>query len=104
VTLESLCREDWSTLFTGDHAAPHNIEAGADIVLWYSAEVWRQVQVSGSYIAGLSPPATVFLHGVFFAHDAEQTSVTTPIGPTTAEFRPREHAAIVSGHDWGRLA
>jgi len=108
VTLESLCPEDWQTLFTGHHATPNNIEAGRDIVMWYSAEAHREVTYTpsgGSRVtARLRTPGTVFLHGIFFAHDPEQTAVVTAIGPTTAEHRPRTHAQILASLAWQRLA
>ena len=43
VLLEQLSRQDWSSMFT-DTGPPRSIEAGGDIVLWYSAEVHSQTR------------------------------------------------------------
>ena len=44
---------------------PKYIEKGADIVLWYSVEVHKEESKNFE--------GTIFIHGMFFAHDSEQT-------------------------------
>lgn len=102
----NLSRADWKTLFDpGLRAAPADISAGDDIVLWYSVEVPREVTVPG--FSTFTPPnytttpttayqarspGTVFLSGIFFAHDAEVTG--TFVGSTAPAHRPRSESTI----------
>jgi len=110
-------KADWKTLFDpGLRPTPDDISAGDDIVLWYSAEVHREVTTLPSSRQGtppffLPPPAmtfraassgTVFIHGLFFAHDAEKTEFT--VGSTDPAYRPRNEATIRSGKSWLRAA
>lgn len=93
--LADLSKRYWEPLFeTRNYPPPELIQDGADIVLWYSAEVHRQVTIpsmsSSPFLAALS--GTVFVHGIFFAHDAERTSFA--VGSTSAEYRPRKPADI----------
>ena len=110
-----LCQLDWKTLFTKLRASPSDIEAGDDIVLWYSVEAHRQLVLPSTWpYKGTPPPAmaaqtfdwkgggTVFLHGMFFAHDAEGGGLKA--GTTTAEHRPNSAAAIRRAAQWFRTA
>lgn len=112
----SLSRDDWKTLFDpGLRAAPDDIMNGADIVLWFSVEVPREVTVPGySTFTGTShvsvptttytarSPGTILISGIFFAHDAEQTGFF--VGSTSPAHRPRDEVAIRSGRQWFRPA
>lgn len=102
VIRESLSKEDWKTLFTSRAAA--DISAGANIVCWYSVEV--QFPRSSSQLPQLSVPqqleGTVFVHGIFFAHNAEQTGLT--IGDTRPQHWPRNEGSIRSSGQWVRDA
>jgi hypothetical protein len=114
--LASLSKSDWKTLFTSFRPAPDDISAGDDLVLWYSTEVHREVTTLPSSLQG-SPPffqpppaqtfraatsGTVFIHGLFFAHDAEKTGLT--VGSTSPAYEPRSAATIRSGKSWFRAA
>lgn len=103
--LESLCTERWEELFTRLRSAPADIEAGEDIVLWYSADVPRETTFPADVSSGIFPttlrpgvtyssstPASVFIHGIFFAHDAEQTNLYA--GTTDPQHSPRTPAEI----------
>jgi len=112
----SLSRADWKTLFDpGLRATPDAISSGADIVLWFSVEVPREVTVPGfstftppsyttmpttTYTA--RSPGTILISGIFFAHDAEQTGFL--VGSTSPAYRPRDEATIRSGRQWFRPA
>ncbi|HEY7577118.1 MAG TPA: hypothetical protein VH855_05940 [Acetobacteraceae bacterium] len=112
----NLSKSDWKTLFTGLRPVPDDISAGDDLVLWYSTEVHREVTTLPSSAQGsppffLPPPAqtfraatsgTVFIHGLFFAHDAEKTGFT--VGSTAPAYAPRSEATIRSGKSWFRAA
>lgn len=115
VALSSLSRPDWKTLFTGLRATPRDIYAPSDIVLWYSTEVHRSVDVpsatsftppnyttlpGGTYTAGTE--GVVFLHGLFFAHSAEQTGIR--IGTRDPQHWPRSASSIRSAAQWYRPA
>lgn len=102
-----LTKADWRSLFDpGLRSAPDDIYAGQDIVLWYSAEVHREVTLlgnlsnAGTYIS--KPNGTIFLHGLFFAHDAEKSGLT--VGTTNPAHRPKTEASIRSGKSWSRPA
>jgi hypothetical protein len=73
----------WKDLFHNynNSPPPKLIQNGGDIVLWYSSEVFSQVTVEGERVQGVplpvrtvtaAPGGTVFLHGIFFAHDDEK--------------------------------
>ena len=105
--LIDLTESDWKSLFVQNGVAtPEEIVGGEDIVLWYSSEVHRQVAlivesgVKGTYISGSS--GTVFLHGIFFAHDAEKSGMT--VGTTTPEYRPHSADNIAKAKQWFRSA
>jgi hypothetical protein len=95
--LQDLSKEQWDTLFhsTGNSPPPESIQLGANIVLWYSTEVGRNVN--------LMPPAgTVFLHGIFFAHDAEKTGST--VGTRDPIYKPRSAFDLDKTPTWFRPA
>jgi hypothetical protein len=122
VTAGKLCTEDWQAAFTGLRATPREIAAGADIVCWYSSEVHRGVPAYA--LAGAQwheDPVTaltstnealwtyrnklegaVMLHGIFFAHEAETSSMKT--GSTHAQHWPRDESEIRSEGKWVRYA
>ncbi len=97
----ALTKADWKSLFDpGLRSAPADIYAGEDIVLWYSAEVYGEVTLAAP--DGHGPPAsfssqpkgTVFIHGIFFAHDAEKSGLA--VGTTDPIHRPKTEAYIRS--------
>jgi len=47
-------------------------------------------------------PASVFVSGIFFAHDAEITGVA--VGTTDPQHFPTDEATIRAGKKWYRLA
>jgi hypothetical protein len=101
VALANLSKPEWKTLFTGMRATPREISAGADIVCWYSAEVHRELRTSSSRYVN-KPEGTVFVHGMFFAHEPEITGFG--IGDTGAQNWPRSASAIRSAGQWFRDA
>ncbi len=107
VSLESLCREQWSTLFTTLPRRPQDIFAGDDLVFWYSSEVHRSTAIPAyggmpatTYTAGQR--GSVFVHGLFFAHEPEMTGAQ--VGSTAAQHWPKSLATIRTAADWGRTA
>jgi hypothetical protein len=117
VALTNLSKADWKTLFNpGLRSVPDDISAGDDIVLWYSSEVHREITTLTSSVQGTaptfaapSPPTfraassgTVFIHGIFFAHDAEKTGFK--VGSTDPAYRPTDEATIRSSKSWLRAA
>jgi hypothetical protein len=124
--LVDLSESDWKTLFDpGLRPEPWPIKDGADIVLWYMAEVHRQaalnpdlfVNAGDAYAkAGVDEvifqsalSGTVFLHGIFFAHDAEPDkwfvgNLAAARGTEEEIYRPRTEAQILKSHAWLRWA
>jgi hypothetical protein len=113
VTLDSLSREDWPTLFSSLRATPASIESGEDLVLWYSTEVHRSTDFPGQYTFAIFPqrvaaattlytrPAgTVFIHGIFFAHNAELSGFG--VGTRDPQYYARSAATIRSSPAWAR--
>jgi hypothetical protein len=103
----ALSKDEWQLLFDpGLRPTPQDISTGDDIVLWYSAEVHREVTLSGSTPATYTSAAmgTVFIHGIFFAHDAEQTGLAKPIGSTDPAYRPNSKKLIQDQKRWFRSA
>ncbi len=109
--LSRLSTSNFRTLFT-NRGTPVDVAGGADCVLWYSVEIPRQVTMP-VYLPGSSGSPTmqtfrattggsVFLHGMFFAHDAERTGRF--IGDTAAHYWPRTLATIQSSPIWVRMA
>jgi hypothetical protein len=110
VQLQNLSKEDWQTLFTGLPRAPTDIYNGDDIILWYSTEVHRATRLpavyfNGTHPAGVyysGPSGTVFLHGIFFAHDAEKTQFG--VGDTGPQHWPNGVSAVRQAAKWYRTA
>ncbi|MGE5655438.1 MAG: hypothetical protein ACM37W_02260 [Actinomycetota bacterium] len=117
IAASALSKEDWKMLFNPSlRATPLDISAGADIVLWYSTEVHRTVTVPTSSVNALppgfvtplpptyttAPSGTVFIHGLFFAHDAEKTGMK--VGSTNPAYWPTDEATIRNTPQWFRSA
>lgn len=114
VSAAKLCTETWKSAFTGLRPGPREIRSGADIVCWYSTEVQREyaapsyqtghifktTHTGGSYTSG--PAGTVFLHGIFFAHEGEKSGLK--VGSTEPLFWPKSEATIKSEGKWFRDA
>jgi hypothetical protein len=115
VAASALSKADWKTLFdSGLRAAPDPISTGEDIVLWFSTEVASRVLLPGyrdgtflptdvaakTYTA--KPSGTIFLHGMFFAHNPEQTGIT--VGSTGPQYTPNSEADIRKARSWFRSA
>jgi hypothetical protein len=117
--LAALSKADWKTLFApGLRATPDDISAGADLVLWLSAEVASRVTLP-AYRTGESflptdvaarvveakTSGTIFLHGMFFAHNPEQSGgVTGIVGTTGPQYTPTSEADIRKARAWFRSA
>jgi hypothetical protein len=113
-TLEQLSREDWGTLFAGRGKPPDDISTGANLVCWYSAEVHGEL--SARLISGdrpmistspakpytSKPAGTVFLHGLFFAHEAEMTGLK--VGDTAPLHWPDSESTVKAARQWFRDA
>jgi hypothetical protein len=114
-TLDTLSKVDWKTLFSGLRASPLDISGGDEIVFWYSVEVHRDLNTPSA--SEFTPPSytvtpaktynnklegTVFLHGIFFAHEAELTGFG--IGDTGAQHWSRSESAIRKAAQWFRDA
>jgi hypothetical protein len=111
-----LTKDNWGDLFHGLRAKPTKIVDGEDLVLWYSTEVNRSITVSTHPERGRNdgmPPTkfvtgsagTVFLHGIFFAHEAEATWFgSIKVGTTDPEYRPRSAKEISDDGEWFRAA
>jgi hypothetical protein len=110
--LSSLCLQDWKSLFTGLRAKPKDISKGAEIVCWYSAEVLREMTTPASTTFGFTTTAaatyknklegTVFLHGMFFAHEPEITGFG--IGDTGPLYWSKDSSTISKEESWYRDA
>ena len=108
----ALSKPDWKSLFDPSlRATPADISAGEDIVLWYSAEVHAEVTVpsgapsfqpAGPSTFTSKPGGTVFIHGLFFAHDAEKPGLA--VGSTDPAYRPTSEPAIRAAKAWFRSA
>jgi len=116
--LDDLTNTDWKQTFQGLRASPSDIANPSDLVLWYSVEVHRSVTVPSleqtSYAAGAGPvtrsfpggtftcgtEGTIFIHGIFFAHEPEQTS--SKIGARSPFYMPRRASLIP--RNWERTA
>jgi hypothetical protein len=101
VTLDKLSKEDWKSLFTGLRSEPLEIAEGTDIVCWYSVEVPRELSTPSKTMKN-KLEGTVFLHGLFFAHEAEITGFG--IGDTGPQHWSRSESTIKSGKQWFRDA
>lgn len=111
----ALSADDWKTVWDPGVGKPADIYDGADIVLWFSVEVHREVTVPG--YAVFEPPAyrtvpttsyttvprgVVFNHGLFFAHAPEVTGLK--VGSTDPLHWPRSVAAVRGAATWFRPA
>ena len=113
-SLSSLSTQKWETLFKpGLRANPIDISVGDDIVMWYASQIDQEVVLDSSN--PLKPSSvmtayhsasagTVFMHGIFFAHDAEQSGgIFGVVGSTKAEYSPKDEAMIrTKPVDWVR--
>lgn len=121
---KDLCPLDWQTLFTKLRTSPDDIENGEDIVFFYSTEIHSHlVLIQPVYAPNAMPTlvpnqqigqtqivcdwtsraGTVFLHGIFFAHDAE-SSKFFKVGTTSAEHFPTSASSIRKARQWFRPA
>jgi hypothetical protein len=115
VSLKDLSNLDWKRTFLALRGQPIDISSPSDIVLWYSIEVHRDVTApsitmftppnytsypGGSFTAGTA--GTVFIHGIFFAHEPEQTAKT--IGTRSPLYWPDSEMTIRSARTWFRPA
>lgn len=100
---------DWKATFQGLRASPNDISNPSDIVLWYSVEVHRNVTVptvtdqnfaSGGERFTCATQGTIFIHGMFFAHDAEKSSMT--IGARRPLYTPATEKEIRAARKWQR--
>jgi hypothetical protein len=105
VTLESLSKAKWATLFNpGLRATPAEIADGAEIVLWFSFYVPREASIRQEF--GTTDPhragngGTIFLQGIFFAHNDEPGG-GLKVGSTSPIHRPRSKKDI---KNWDRDA
>jgi hypothetical protein len=111
-----MTNKDFASLFTDLRVSPLDIEAGADIVLWYSTTVQQRVTATVTAAASkswfgrtpspitrtfqASPTGRLFIHGIFFAHEAERSSATT--GTRDPIHRPASEKSIRSAPRWFR--
>lgn len=92
VPLKNLTTENWPDLFK-KNSTPALIRDGGDLVLWYCSVVHRP---SPSSLEG-----AVFLHGMFFAHNAEPGGISLTVGSREPMYRPRDESEI---SQWFRSA
>jgi hypothetical protein len=103
----SLSKSDWQTLFNpGLRATPEDVSAGEDIVMWYSVQVPSELSLATPGAATASKfkavtPASVFVSGIFFAHDSEKTGFT--VGTTDPQHFPTDESSIRKSKKWYRL-
>jgi hypothetical protein len=107
-TASAMSKKDWKTAFNSS-GAPDKIYDGADLVMWYSIEVLHAMDwlVNNAFSFSRStwtpkPGGTLFIHGIFFAHDAEQTGIT--VGTTAPIHVPKDRATIEAEQAWFRPA
>jgi hypothetical protein len=101
-SLADLSKEQWETLFHNKSTPqPEQIRKGGDLVLWYSTEVHRDE-------SQMPPAGTVFLHGMFFAHDREPNptwpSIISTIGSRDPLYWDRTDTEIDAKKEWFRPA
>jgi hypothetical protein len=104
-TAATMTRNDWESMFTGLRSKPEPIGSGADIVLWFSTDVSQYIRIGSGTAAQTyqaAPKATLFIHGLFFAHDAEVSSFF--VGSTNPAFWPTSEADIKKAGNWARNA
>ncbi|MEI7997137.1 MAG: hypothetical protein WCH01_19775, partial [Methylococcaceae bacterium] len=104
-SLADLSKEQWDALFhnKSNYPQPEKIQDGGDLVLWYSSEVHPNLPYQMPL--PLPPAGTVFIHGVFFAHDREPDpswpSILSAIGSRDPLYWPRDESDI---KEWFRPA
>jgi hypothetical protein len=72
---EILSTQKFEDLFISQRAVPDSVKSGADLVLWYSVEVFRDIKQLQQPWEG-----SLFIHGLYFAHDPEPLSFTSLAG------------------------
>jgi hypothetical protein len=103
----AISTSDWTAAFASG-GTPDKIYDGGDIVLWYSIEVLHTLewQINNPPYPPTpwtpQPGGVIFIHGIFFAHDAEQTGTT--VGSTAPLHVPKGRATIEAEHAWFRPA
>jgi hypothetical protein len=114
VELSKLSTWEFRQLFASLRGSrPADISGGTDLVLWMAITVHRErtvavvVPLKGSTRTVQVPHFTkpvgrLFIHGVFFAHEAEVTGLTT--GTTDPQHFPTGEKAIRSAKQWYRTA
>jgi hypothetical protein len=113
VALKDLSIATWDKLFNPTlRTTPLDIEGGDDIVLWFSSEIPQRVEVTGNpglfsaapkAIYTAKPSGTVFIHGIFFAHDSEKSSFGK-VGSRDPAHWPKDEATIKTEKKWFRPA
>lgn len=117
-SVSDMSSPDWKATFQGLRSSPLDISNPSDIVLWYSVEVHRTVTVPSltvqNFEMGAAPIATnypggtytcgthgtIFIHGLFFAHEAEKTSDT--IGARHKLYMPTNEKTVRAARKWER--
>jgi hypothetical protein len=131
IALEKLCMEKFSDLFTKEPciAIPKGEKnrTGGDLILWFSIKVYQQTRGSNEYGQndlshnGLSQKqavsslnGSVFIHGIFFAHDPDPwITLVEPgvrvdlnpdprLGSTKPLHFPNSKPAILDDREWER--
>lgn len=112
VPASSLSTKSFIDLFQHVRSTPADIFNGDDLVTWISFQVHRELNLPSvpMDLFQRTPPQThysqaegvLFHHGIFFAHEPEQSGPT--VGPRTGDHRPRSIADIRRLGAWFRPA
>jgi hypothetical protein len=78
---EILSTQKFEDLFISKRAVPDPVDKGADLVLWYSVEVFRDTNLLQQPWEG-----ALFIHGLYFAHDPEPRTLTAIAANLSGEF------------------
>ena len=78
---EILSTQKFEDLFISKRAVPDSVKSGADLVLWYSVEVFRDMKQLQQPWEG-----ALFIHGLYFAHDPEPKSFISMASNLSAEL------------------
>lgn len=98
VPLNNLSTEVWSDLFHKKNTpVPEVVEQGSDLVLWYSARVNQDLKQTWS-------EGAVFIHGIFFAHNAEPYGLSISVGSRLPLYWDRDSDDIKISKAWFRPA
>jgi hypothetical protein len=98
VALSMATAMTWEDLFhQNNFPTPDLIKSGADLVLWYSAEVYPDEHAPWG-------KGAVFLHGIFFAHNREPEDFSISVGSRQPLYWPRDESDIEQGKTWFRSA